>query len=86
MEPQVQKERRVGVMVLLQPRWCLIDNDLTGIPFDLSNRLTIPKKIYRVLMTWGRTAGHAKPIIKTMLGRRGPCWAALRSTSPNAMY
>ena len=70
VEPQVQKERRLGITLFIEPRDRLINDDLAGIAFNLSYRLAVAKEVDRVLVARAGPAVHAEPVVKTMVFRR----------------
>ena len=75
VEPDVQKKRRVGVALFVEPGDCVVDDEMAGIPFELSNGLAVAQVVGGIL-SWGPD-GRAEPVVETMLR-----WCRLVSVTP----
>ena len=67
MEPKIQKERSLGMPMIIQPINSFIGHQLTGVSFQWSDSLSVSNKIIRILMTGRCIIPCGKPVIKTMM-------------------
>jgi hypothetical protein len=67
VKPNIEKERLLSVPRSVQPIDRFVDNDLTRVPPDLADRLTVADKVLRIPVTRSRVIRCRKPVIEAMI-------------------
>ena len=71
VKPEIQKKGGLGMAMMIQPLDRLLRNQLTGIPFQRTNRQSVPNEIIGVLVAGRCVVPGSEPVIESVMTG---CW------------